>query len=178
MRLLLLVCLFASGLAAQAEISVSRGASNIASGSTEKVNYTGISPFNLTYTITNLGSSDLLLPSGVAISALDNCTVTELVAVASPVVAGSPESFTLQVAPVSAGEFSFILTVANNDADENPFSWTFDGHTSKPSSGGSGKGNSGDCSTGESTQRPALWLLVLIAAACAWLGRDLRRSLD
>lgn len=177
MRLLLLTCLLSvsSALAAQAEIAVSRGSATITNGSTEKVQYTGISPFNLTYTVTNLGTSDLL-PSGVVISDEDNCSITILVDVPSPVVNGTPATFTIQVAPVSSGAFSFTLSIANNDADENPFSWTFDGHTAKPSSGGGGDGGGGDCSTG--SQPHTLWPLALMLALLAFAARDLRRARD
>mgnify|MGYP001303736095 CR=1 FL=1 len=177
MRLLLLTCLLSlsSALAAQAEIAVWRGSATITSGSTETVQYTGISPFNLTYTVTNLGTSDLL-PSGVVISDEENCSITILVDVPSPVVNGSPATFTIQVAPVSSGAFSFTLSIANNDADENPFSWTFDGHTAKPSSGGGGDGGGGDCSTG--SQPHTLWPLALFFALLALVGRNRRRAHD
>lgn len=177
MRLLLLTCLLSvsSALAAQAEIAVSRGSSSITSGGTENVQYTGISPFNLTYTITNLGTSDLL-PSGLVISDEENCSITILVDVPSPVVNGTPQTFTIQVAPVSSGAFSFTLSIANNDADEDPFTWVFDGHTAKPSSGGGGDGSGGDCSTGAQTH--ALWPLVLMLALLALAARDVRRAHD
>lgn len=182
MRLLalLLPCLFACVLTAQPEIDVLRGAVSIADGGADTISNTGISPFNISYTIRNDGVTDLMLTGmpEVAVSGETNCTVSLLLAPVSPVApGGGTTTFTLQVTPQSAATFSFEVSIASDDADENPYNYTFTGYTSVPAApSGDGGGDGDDCST---RGAPGFGLLVpvgLLALALAALR--LRRRVD
>ncbi|MBZ0135257.1 MAG: hypothetical protein K8I27_02650 [Planctomycetes bacterium] len=168
MRLLMLILLFPCALAAQPEMQLLRSGAAIADEGTDAINNTGSSPFNITWTIRNDGTSDLSV-TGITISAETNCTVTVLSPPATPVAgSGMTTTFTLQVSPIASAEFSFVVGIPNDDADENPYNFTFNGHTSTPSSkgGGSGGGDSG-CSTDES--HSVFVILALFGLALALL---------
>lgn len=178
---LLLPCLFACVLTAQPEIDVLRGAVSIADGGADTISNTGTSPFNISYTIRNDGVSDLNLTSmpEVSVSGESNCTVVLLLSPVSPVASGGgTTSFTLQVTPLSAAAFSFDVSIPNDDADENPYDFTFTGYPSLPPSPSGGGGNDGgdDCSTRGAPGHGMLMLAGLLALACATLR--LRRRID
>lgn len=168
MRLILIILLFPCALAAQPEMELMRSGTLIADGGTDALNNTGASPFNITWTIRNDGTSDLNV-TGVSISDESNCTVTVLSAPATPVASGGmTTTFTLQVSPIAAAEFSFVVSIANDDGDESPYNFTFSGHTSTPSNkGGGGGGGSSGCSTEESGS--ALLILALCGVVLALL---------
>ena len=179
MRLLLLILLFPCALAAQPEMELLRSGAPIADGGTDSLDNTGSSPFNITWTIRNDGTTDLDLNGTpeIVVSAETNCSVNVLTPPTTPVApAGGTTTFTLQVSPVSATEFSFEVSIANNDADENPYTFTFDGDTRAPSSGGGGGGGSGggDCSTSEGTG--PFWLLLLCGVLVVLHNRSTPRD--
>ena len=164
MRLLILILLFPCALAAQAEMEVLRSGVTVADGGVDSIDSTGSSPFNITWTIRNDGASDLNLTGTpeVVVSAETNCTVSVLAAPSTPVASGGgTTTFTLQVSPISATDFSFEVSIANDDADENPYNFTLDGDTEAPSSnsGGGGGGGNDNCSTSDSSGW--LWLAIL-----------------
>jgi hypothetical protein len=175
---LLLPCLFACALSAQAEIEVLRGAVSIADGGADTISNTGTSPFNISYTIRNDGAADLTLTGmpEVAVSGESNCTVSLLVAPVSPVApGGGTTSFTLQVSPLSAATFSFEVSIASDDADETPYDYTFTGYTSLPAAtAGDSEGGGDDCSTRGAPGSGLLVLAGLLASALAAF-RNLRR---
>jgi hypothetical protein len=151
------------------EIAVRDAAdTDVVDGSSVGVNGTGTSLFSVTYTIRNEGAQDLNLTNTgneVVISNMVNCTVsvtqpnpTTLLAASG----GATESqFALSVTPTGAGLFSFDISIANDDADENPFNWTFNGNTAVPSSGGGG-GDDGGCAVGTSNTNILLVMLGLL----------------
>lgn len=166
MRLLLLLLLFPCALAAQPEMTLLRAGSPIPDGGIDSIDSTGTSPFNITWTIRNDGTTDLSV-SPPAISGESNCTVTVLNQPVSPVAPAGTTTFTLQVSPVSATDFSFAVSITNDDADENPYNFELQGDTQAPSGGssGGGGGSDEDCSTSE--RSGSLWLLVVLLAVVA-----------
>jgi hypothetical protein len=173
-RLLIALLLLASPLAAQAEMDVQRGGNSIADGGNDSVTNTGTSPFNLTYTIRNDGAAALNLTDTpeVAISAEVNCTVSVISAPVTPVAASGTTTFIVQVSPQSAAAFSFALSIANDDVDENPYDFTFNANPAAPKSGNDGDGSKdGGCSTAESGRGRLMFAALLLLGFCL-----LRRS--
>lgn len=73
-------------------------------------------PVSRTFTVANLGTASLTLgtvsvPTGFTVSAQP----------VSPVAPMSTTTFTVQCTAASAGSYSGVLSLANNDADENPY---------------------------------------------------------
>ncbi|MDX6849296.1 choice-of-anchor D domain-containing protein [Gilvimarinus sp. SDUM040013] len=85
-------------------------------------------PQTVTYTVTNSGTSDLVITTATT-SVASNVTVNAVSAPASTTVAdgGGSTTFTVQYTPTLAGAFSFALSFVNDDADENPFNFTVSG---------------------------------------------------
>ncbi len=74
-----------------------------------------------TFTVENTGSADLTISSIM----IGNTTDFAVSAISgSPITAGNSETFTVIFNPQSSGLISTTVTVNNNDADENPY--TFD----------------------------------------------------
>lgn len=148
------------------EMEVRKLSAVIADGSTDSVTNTGTLPFNVTYTIVNQGAAALSLTGmpTVFINGQVNCTAMVTTSPTSPLAAASgsetTDTLVIQVTPTAAGAFSFTISIDNDDADENPYNWTFSGHTTTPSTGsGGGGGDDGGCSTGN--EAPYSWMLLL-----------------
>lgn len=108
------------------EIAVSRNDSNVPDGGSETVFGTiQTQPFSPTWTIANEGAAELTL-GAPAIGALTNCSVSVTTPPASSVAANGSTSLVLQITP-SAAAWSFTVSIATNDADENPMNWTVSG---------------------------------------------------
>ncbi|MCA8920010.1 MAG: IPT/TIG domain-containing protein, partial [Planctomycetes bacterium] len=152
------------------EIAVLRdGTTNITDGGTESQNSTGTAAFPANYTIQNTGTAVLNLTgvSGmeVVISGETNCSVIVTQPTTVAIGASSSTTFNLQVTPTAAGTFSFSVSIANDDSDENPFNWTFNGNTAGGSGGGGGGGgDDGGCSTGGTGHYSWMVLLGLLSA--------------
>ena len=83
-----------------------------------------------TYTINNDLSSNLLLtnaPNYVSLSPTDVFTVSSQPS-SSSIASGSSTSFQITYNPSSIGLSSAEVSIANNDADENPFNFTIEGN--------------------------------------------------
>ena len=82
----------------------------------------------LTYTINNSGSGDLTVATASS-SSPTNVTVNSIGAPGSTTVSsgGGTTTFSVQFTPSAAGVFSFNLSFANDDSDENPFNFTVSG---------------------------------------------------
>ncbi|MCA8916980.1 MAG: hypothetical protein KDB90_16440 [Planctomycetes bacterium] len=176
---ILIVCLFAGVLSAQPEIDVQRGGVSIASGTTDSVTNPGTSPFNLSYTIRNDGTTALSLTSmpEVVISGETNCTVVVLTAPSTPVAAGGTTQFILQVTPLSATDFEFDISIPNDDSNENPYLIHFDAKpVSPPAKTSSSSKGGGNCSTNE-ISGTSLWLLLIAGVLCH-LALSRRGSFD
>lgn len=164
-----------SGTAAAApEIDVSNatptaipdgGADNLGSVSTGQLT-------SVVYTITNLGTSNLTI-TGVSTSGDVNCTSSVTVNPAATVAPSTSTTFTVGVTPTADGAFSFNITIASDDADENPYDIAVSGTASVGgvSGGGGGGGGGGGCAAGESS----LPLFALLAMALVSLAAIRRR---
>lgn len=148
----------------------------IAVGATDSLLNTGASPFNLTYTIRNDGTTDLDLTSMplVALSGETNCTVIVLQNPATPVAMGATTTFRLQVSPIAATAFSFGVSIANNDTVKNPYTFTFEGNAVAPSKKKASASRPDDCSTG--TGGTSRWWLLAVLAIGALTLRRLRHA--
>ncbi|MCW8136940.1 MAG: putative Ig domain-containing protein [Planctomycetota bacterium] len=144
---------------------------NITNGQSLNVTGTGTVVFLRTFVVYNDGSATLNLPSGLVISGETNCQVTLLENLAGS-ISGSfgptrqSDTFTLGIFPLAPGTFSFTVTIDNDDSDENPFVFTFNGNTAGGGGGGKKKGGGGDkggCSTGDTGSMNLLALLAAIA---------------
>src|SRR5690606_15350322 len=86
---------------------------------------------SVTYTITNLGTSALTITDptiGGNISGIANVTVDSLVLASTSVAAGGgTTTLTVEFTPTAVGAFEFDLSLANGDADENPYVITVSG---------------------------------------------------
>jgi hypothetical protein len=145
------------------EIAVLRSSTNITNGGTDNAGAaTGTAPFVLTYTIRNEGSDVLLLTGGgtlVAAGSPTNCAALVTDPASSSVAAGGGTvTFSVQVTPIATGAFSFTLSIANDDADENPFTFTVNGNTGGTTGGGGGDDDDDSCSTSTGS---SWWLVVL-----------------
>ncbi|MCB9934611.1 MAG: choice-of-anchor D domain-containing protein [Planctomycetes bacterium] len=122
------------GGAGNSEIGVSRGATNVADGSTDNVGtlVTGIT-VPVTYSISNGGLQDLTITTPVAApGTLVNCTATISTQPTSPVTTGNSTTLVVDVTPTAAGAWSCTITFANNDPNENPYDFTIAGDAASP----------------------------------------------
>ena len=85
----------------------------------------------LTYAIQNFGSANLTLTTPVDVGATSNCSVTVNTQPASPVAISGSTNLVLTVTPTASGSWSATVSIANNDADKNPYTWTISGTASK-----------------------------------------------
>ncbi len=84
---------------------------------------------NFTWDIENLGGVNLNLTGTplVAVNPVSNVNVSVTTNPTSPIAAAGTSSFVVNVAPQAAGAFSFTVSIANNDPDENPYTFTVTG---------------------------------------------------
>jgi hypothetical protein len=177
MRWLILLAMCAAPLCAQPVMVVLRGAEVIADAGTDSLENTGVSPFNLTYTVRNDGATDLNLTGVplVAISGEVNCTVSVIQEPAVLVPAsGGTTTFRLQVSPIAATDFSFEVSVANDDPVRNPYNFKFEGDPTKPAEPDAGKSEDDGCAAGG--RRPLAILAILGVMVGAWLLRHKTRD--
>ena len=129
MRFILLLVLAAAATLAAGdapEIAVSRNGGNVPDGGSETVFGTiQTQAFSQTWTIANEGAAELTLDAP-AIGALTNCSVSVTTAPASSVAVNGSTSLVLQITP-NAAAWSFTVSMATNDANENPMNWTVSG---------------------------------------------------
>jgi len=94
------------------------GDANIAGGSVVR-----------TFTIRNTGSADLTLTGSpkVVLGGTNAADFTVIAQPASPVAAGGNTTFQVTFKPADAGFRSATLSIANNDADENPYNFSISG---------------------------------------------------
>lgn len=144
-----------------AEIAVDRGGATIVDGGTDAITgSTAGSTFSLTYTIANTGTAVLTLGSIGPITGT-NCTVVITTAPASSIAVGTSSALVVEVAATAVGAWSFPVSFATNDADEDPTSWTISGNAREGGSGGhSEDGGGGNCGFGAAALLLAPLLLV------------------
>jgi hypothetical protein len=122
-----------SGTAVTIEINVERGTGNtIASGGSYDFGSVAASASSgaITFTIGNLGTYNLLLtgtPDKVVISGMDFSEFKVDSQPASPVAPVGSVTFTISFNPAIPGPKEALVSIANNDADENPYTFTVTG---------------------------------------------------
>lgn len=109
------------------EIAVSRNGNAVTDGGSETVYGTLVQAYSQTWTIANEGAAALTL-GAPAIGGLSNCAVTVTTAPATSVAANSSTTMVLQITPTAAGAWSFTVSLATDDANENPMNWTVAGN--------------------------------------------------
>lgn len=131
--------------------------------------YSGGASFTVTYTVHNLGTTALVLsgtPDPVAVTGTTSCLAVVSLQPTASIAPGASETFEVTVTPSSlGGGFSFTLEIANNDANENPYTWSVTGTaTSILGGGGGGGGGSGGggCVAAGGGLLPTLLLLPLL----------------
>jgi autotransporter-associated beta strand protein len=105
---------------------------DLASGSTDTAgpNRPGVA-LPLTWSVLNTGSATLTLTPPGAFPG-GNCTVAVVTGPSASVPPGTSTDLAVLVTPDALGPWSFTVTVVNDDADENPFSWTVSGVATAP----------------------------------------------
>ncbi|MCK6488624.1 MAG: choice-of-anchor D domain-containing protein [Planctomycetes bacterium] len=114
------------------EIAVSRAGVAVADGGGDAVASSSLGiAIDLSWTIANLGNLALDV-AGPATVAGTNCLVEVTQVPAASVAAGGSTVLGLRVTPQAAGAWSFPLSLATNDADENPYDWLVTGDAARP----------------------------------------------
>ena len=88
----------------------------------------GGAPITHTFTISNSGGADLNLTSTPAVT-LTNGTYFSVSTqpISSTIAPGNTATFAITFDPVVAGTFTDTVTIANNDTDENPYTFAISG---------------------------------------------------
>ena len=89
----------------------------------------GSSSGDVSFTIENTGSLDLTL-SSVSLSSGDTGQFTLTDNTTSPVTPTNSTSFDISFDPTAEGSYSATVSIDNNDADENPYTFTINGTSS------------------------------------------------
>ncbi|MCA8915705.1 MAG: choice-of-anchor D domain-containing protein [Planctomycetes bacterium] len=86
-------------------------------------------PTTLTYTIANQDLGDLILSGtpAVVIGGLSNCSASINSGPSTPVGANASTTFIVDLTPNGATTWSFTVSIANNDSNENPYQFTVTG---------------------------------------------------
>ena len=127
-----------TAIAAEREIAITRGAATIAHTGTDNLfSIPNSTSRAATYMVTNVGYADLTV-GAVSVSTPVNCAVvvtqpgaTTLAAPANTSLPFTSTTFALTVTPGVDGPFTFAVSVANNDANEAPSTFTVTG-TARP----------------------------------------------
>ncbi len=122
-----------TGTGTAPEINVKQGTTDIPSGSGiygfGSVSV-GSSSAAISFTVENLGTADLNLTESpkVSINASEFSVGTQP---SSPIAAGGSKSFTVTFSPTSVGAKTAMVSIANDDSDENPYTFTVTGNGNK-----------------------------------------------
>ncbi|MCX7030182.1 MAG: choice-of-anchor D domain-containing protein, partial [Spirochaetes bacterium] len=114
------------------EINVKQGVNDLQSGTNSYdfgSVFAGSSSSVLTFTVENLGNAALIL-SGTPIVAIGGTNPSMYTVVSqpeSPVLPSSYTTFTIIFSPTGNGNKPATVSIANNDADENPYTFEVKG---------------------------------------------------
>ena len=94
-------------------------------------NIYGASKVTTVFTIENIGSANLILTGNpkVAVSGTDAVMFTVKSQPNSPVRPGTSSSFSVEFAPLNNGVKTATISIANNDINENPYTFTIKGNS-------------------------------------------------
>ena len=115
------------------EINVKAGTTNIADG-TGSYWYGSLptgSTFTQTFTIENKGGGTLNL-TGTPRVTVTGAGFSRIVDAATSVSAGGTTTFQIRFTPTTVGNFNGTISIANNDADENPYNFAISGLGTAP----------------------------------------------
>ena len=89
----------------------------------------GSSSANIPFTLENLGSASLTLSGApiVNITGTDAAMFSVTTMAVSPVAVSGSTTFEIQFTPASSGAKTATVSIANNDSDENPYTFTVSG---------------------------------------------------
>jgi hypothetical protein len=127
---------FAAKLSPAPEIDVQGNGHSIANGSTTSstANHTDFGSTDVsgatvlrTFTIRNIGDSDLNLTGSPAVTLTTGTHFSVTAQPSSPVLSNSSTAFDITFDPSAAGSFSDTVIIANNDSDENPYTFVISG---------------------------------------------------
>jgi hypothetical protein len=151
------------------EMFMYRGISLIPDGG----NYTFNAPRGvvgpLDFWIINYGGANLTLTTPVTVSGQTNCTASPATNPISPVQPGRETKAVITLGTPTLGSYSFTVTINNNDADENPYTFTVSGNVFEI--GGSNdptKKSDGDGCTLGGPLAPIALIPILWMAARRW----------
>ncbi len=120
-----------TGMGTGPEINVKQGGTDIASGGSYAFGsvVVGSSSGAISFTVQNLGNLALNLSGSprVAISGLDASMFSASVPGSSTIAAGSSTTFTITFNPGSVGAKSATVSIANDDSNENPYTFALNG---------------------------------------------------
>ena len=119
-----------SGTGLAPEINVKQSVTNITSGG--NFNFGGVDVGKndaFIFTIENIGNDNLVLTGApsIQIGGANASDFSVLVGPSSPIAGANSTTFTLQFAPSASGARSATITIPNNDADEDPYTFTVTG---------------------------------------------------
>ncbi len=88
-----------------------------------------------TFTISNTGTADLTLTNSPAVT-LTSGTHFNISAIpgATTIISGTATTFEITFDPAAAGSFTDTVTIANNDSNENPYTFVISGTGTAPTS--------------------------------------------
>lgn len=114
------------------EINVKQGTENIPSG-TGNYSFGDVSVFsfrNVTFTVENTGTGNLNLTGTpiVQISGADASCFSVTTQPSTPVAPAGSTTFVVKFAPAGLGTKTANISIANNDSDENPYTFTITGN--------------------------------------------------
>lgn len=116
-----------TAVAAAPEMDVLVGVAPLANGGNDNVpGLTAGVGAPRTYTINNAGGVNLTFSAAV-LDNFVNCTATVTTPAVSPIAAFGTDDLIVEITPTVAGAWSFTVSIANNDSNENPYAWTVDG---------------------------------------------------
>jgi uncharacterized delta-60 repeat protein len=163
-----------TGTAPDPEMDVTRNSVVIADSGTDSIGSTlsGQSA-TLSYVIENNGAGSLNLTGAplVEVSGEINCSAVVILSPPATTAPSASSSFEVSVSPASVGAFSFTISIANNDPDENPYNWFVLGTATASGGGGSGGGGGGGGDDGGcATSRDSSTSIALVLATVAILS--------
>lgn len=103
--------------------------SNVPNGSTDNIGGVLTTGQSFIWDIQNFGGVNLTLTGtpSVVITPISNVNANVTSFPTSPIAPSGTTSFTVNVAPIGAGTFSFDVTIASDDPDEDPYVFTVSG---------------------------------------------------
>jgi hypothetical protein len=116
------------------EMALSQGATPIADGGSQSFGSQVLnSNTDLVFTITNSGNANLTLTTPLTLGGTDPGQFSIQAQPTTPVAGGgSTTTFTVRFTPTSTGAKTATISIANNDADENPYDLTVTGTGTAP----------------------------------------------